>query len=75
MALRKKEKYIFNTQTLSYEKAVVGWGTRILRFLGFMIAAFVFSLVISTIYYRFFDSPKEKILKAELNQLKDKFGK
>lgn len=74
MALRKKEKYIFNTQTLSYEKAVVGWGTRILRFLGFMIAAFVFSLVISTIYYRFFDSPKEKILKAELNQLKDNYS-
>jgi hypothetical protein len=45
MALRKKEKYIFNTQTLSYEKAVVGWGTRILRFLGFMIAAFVFSSI------------------------------
>jgi hypothetical protein len=74
MALRKKEKYIFNTQTLSYEKAVVGWGSRILRFLGFIVSAFVFSLAISTIYYRFFDSPKEKILKAELNQMKDNYS-
>lgn len=74
MAIRKKEKYIFNTNTLSYEKAVVGWGTRIFRFLGFIVAALVFSLAISTIYYRFFDSPKEKILRAELNEMKDQYA-
>ncbi len=75
MALfRKKQKYIFNTQTLSYEKAVVSWTARILRFLGFMVAALVFSLGISTIYYKFFDSPKEKILKAELNEMKDQYS-
>jgi len=73
MALRRNEKYIFNTHTLSYEKAVIGWGTRIFRFLGFIIAALVFSLGISTIYYKFFDSPKEKILKAEVNEMKDQY--
>src|SRR5688572_17792554 len=71
--LKKKDRFIFNTHTLSYEKAVVSWGTRIFRFLGFIIAAFVFSLIISTIYYRFFDSPKEKILKAELSEMKDQY--
>ena len=45
--LKKKDRFVFNTQTLSYEKAVVGWGTRIFRFVAFMVAAFVFSLVIS----------------------------
>lgn len=74
MALRKKEKYIFNTQTLSYEKAVVGWGTRILRVGAFIIAAFVFSLAISTVYYRFFDSPKEKILRSELNEMRGQYA-
>jgi len=73
MALRKKEKYIFNTHTLSYEKAVVSWTSRILRFFAFMAAALVFSLAISTIYYKFFDSPKDKILKAELSEMKDQY--
>lgn len=70
MALRKKEKYIFNTHTLSYEKAVIGWGTRILNALGFIVAASVFSLIISSIYFRFFDSPKDKKLKVELAEMK-----
>ena len=73
MALKRKEKYIFNTHTLSYEKAVVGWGTRIFRVFGFIISTLIFSLAISTIYYKFFDSPKEKILKAELNEMKDQY--
>jgi len=73
MALRRNEKYIFNTHTLSYEKAVIGWGTRIFRFFAFIIAALVFSLGISTVYYKFFDSPKEKILKSELSEMKDQY--
>jgi hypothetical protein len=73
MALGRKQKYVFNTQTLSYEKAVVGWGGRILRFLGLMIAVLVFSLAISTVYYKFVDSPKEKVLKSELNEMKDQY--
>ena len=71
--LKKKDKFIFNTQTLSYEKAVVSWGARIARLLMFMVAALVFSLAISTIYYKFFDSPKEKILKSELSEMKDQY--
>lgn len=71
--LKKKEKFIFNTQTLSYEKAVVGWGTRILRVVGFMVASLVFSLIISAVFYKFFDSPKERILKANLSAMEDKY--
>jgi len=71
--LKKKDRFVFNTHTLIYEKAVVGWGTRIFRFLAFIVAAFMFSLAISTIYYRFFDSPKDKILKAELNEMQNQY--
>lgn len=74
MALfKRKDRYIFNTHTLSYEKAVVSWTTRILRFVGFMVAALVFSLVISTIYYNFFPSPKEKILRSEIAELRNQY--
>lgn len=71
--LKKKDRFVFNTHTLAYEKAVIGWGTRIFRFVSFMVAALVFSLAISTIYYKFFDSPKEKVLKAEMNEMKDQY--
>jgi hypothetical protein len=71
--LKKKEKFIFNTQTLSYEKAVVGWGTRIFRFLSFIVASLVFSLLISAIFYKFFDSPKEQRLKSELSAMQDRY--
>jgi hypothetical protein len=69
----KNEKYVFDPLTLSYEKAVVGWGTRILRLFGFLSASLVFSLAISSIYYSFFSSPKEKVLRNELNIMQDKY--
>lgn len=72
MALRK-EKYIFNAQTLRFEKAVVGLGTRLLRVFGFLSASLIFSLIISTIYYRFIDSPKEKIMRNEINTMRDQY--
>jgi murein DD-endopeptidase MepM/ murein hydrolase activator NlpD len=71
---KKKEKFVFNTHTLSYEKAVVSWGTRIFRVFAFICASIVFSLAISTLAYTFIDSPKEKILKNELNAMKDRYA-
>jgi hypothetical protein len=69
----KNEKYIFNAQTLKYEKAVVGWGKRLLNVFMFVCASVVFSLIISTVVYNFFDSPKEKILRTELNGMKEQY--
>ena len=70
---KKTDKYIFNAQTLKYEKAVVGWGKRLLNIFMFVCASLVFSLIISTIVYNFFDSPKEKILRIELNGMKEQY--
>lgn len=64
-----KAKYYFNTNSLKYEKVVVPWGKRILRALGFIATAIVFSVVIVAIAYAYLDSPKEKQLKREINQL------
>lgn len=64
-----KAKYYFNTNSLKYEKVVVPWGKRILRALGFLATAIVFSVVIVAIAYAYLDSPKEKQLKREISQL------
>lgn len=71
---KRKEKFVFNTTTLSYEKVVVTWGTRIFRVFAFICASIVFSLGISTLAYTFIDSPKEKILKNELSTMKDRYA-
>ena len=70
----KNEKFVFNAQTLKYEKAVVSFGSRLLRVLGFVIASLVFSLIISSIAYMFIDSPKERIFRSELNGLKQQYN-
>jgi len=64
-----KSKYYFNTNSLKYEKVVVSWGKKLLRALGFLATAIVFSVVIVAIAYAYLDSPKEKQLKREINQL------
>ncbi len=64
-----KAKYYFNTHSLKYEKVVTSWRKRILRILGFVTTATVFSVVIVYIAYSLFDSPKEKQLKREISEL------
>jgi murein DD-endopeptidase MepM/ murein hydrolase activator NlpD len=69
MAFRKV-KYFYNTHTLSYEKVKHSWGITLLRVFGFLCAAAVFSVIIMYFAYTYFDSPKEKLLKRELAQMK-----
>jgi murein DD-endopeptidase MepM/ murein hydrolase activator NlpD len=64
-----KAKYYFNTHSLKYEKVVIPWGKRLLRILGFLATAIVFSVIIVAIAYAYLDSPKEKQLKREISQL------
>ncbi|HEX5001332.1 MAG TPA: M23 family metallopeptidase [Bacteroidia bacterium] len=64
-----KAKYYFNTTSLKYEKVVVSWGKKLLRALGFLATAVVFSVIIVAIAYSYLDSPKEKQLKREISQL------
>ena len=64
-----KAKYYFNTNSLRYERAVVSWGKRILRATGFIATAIVFGVAIVAMSYAYLDSPKEKQLKREIDQL------
>ncbi len=64
-----KTKYYFNSQTLKYEKVKLSLRIKILKAIGFLSTAMVFSFVIIALAYTFLDSPKEKQLKREINQL------
>ncbi len=65
----RKEKYYFNTQTLRYEKIVTSSKVKILNIFGFLCGVFVAALILVSITYHFFPSPKEKALLRELGQM------
>ncbi|REJ81606.1 MAG: M23 family peptidase [Bacteroidetes bacterium] len=68
-----KVKYHFNTSTLKYERVVVSWKRRLSRFLGWFATAVVFGVLTMLIAYNFFDSPKEKRLKRQLEEVTYQF--
>ena len=64
-----KAKYHFNTNSLRYEKVVVSFRKRLLRVLGWLATASVFGAITLLLAYSYLDSPKEKQLKRELNEM------
>lgn len=69
----KKIKYFYNTSTLKYEKLVVSLRVKILRILGFISAAIVTGILFLSVAYRFLDSPKEKLLRADIDNMKEEY--
>ena len=64
-----KAKYYFNTDSLRFEKVVVSFRKRFLRVSGWLATALVFGSIVLLFAYSFLDSPKEKQLKRELNEM------
>ena len=67
----KKIKYYYNTHTLRYEKQIVPLRVALLRVLAFISTAIVTGLIIVAIAFRFVDSPKEKLLKVQLERAEE----
>jgi murein DD-endopeptidase MepM/ murein hydrolase activator NlpD len=63
-----KVKYYFNTHSLKYERVIVSWKKKTLRAMGFLSTAVVFAAAIVLLAYNFFNSPKEKKLRRELEE-------
>ena len=63
-----KEKYLFNTKSLTVEKVQVTIWDKVKILLRVMLAGMVFSVIVLSIGYTFFDSPKEKALRREIEQ-------
>ena len=63
--------YYFNPKTLSFEKGKTDWKTVVKRLLWFFAVALSFSVLFLWISFYLFDSPKERILQRENNELKE----
>ena len=62
-------KYFYNDSKLRFEKVEIRWWQRALRILGFVSAVLVFSAVVVGIAYTYIDSPKEKRLLRDIEQM------
>lgn len=61
-----KIKYFYNPHSLDFEKARISVRTLVLRVFGFLSASIVAGASLLLVAYYYIDSPKEKILKREL---------
>ncbi|RMG81642.1 MAG: M23 family metallopeptidase [Bacteroidetes bacterium] len=65
----RKEKFIYNTQTLRYEKVVISTKAKVLRVIGMTCALLVSSFILTIISRQIFPSEKEKALMQDVEQL------
>jgi murein DD-endopeptidase MepM/ murein hydrolase activator NlpD len=63
-----KIKYQFNTKSLAVEPVRESVWDKLKKFLRIVMAGMVFSVIVLSIGYTFFDSPKEKVLLREIEQ-------
>ena len=69
----RKEKFIYNTSTLRYEKVEVSTKERLLKFTGLACAVIVTGFLFTLLVWKLFPSPQEKILLAEIDALKAQY--
>jgi len=70
----KKIKYFYNTHTLRFEKLEISLRRRLLQFFGFMAASIVTGMIIVMITFRYVDSPKEKLLRQDNDNMKENYA-
>ena len=62
-------KYKFNPDSLSFDKIRLGIKSLLVRLLAYFIGSVLVALIYWVIFAAFFDSPKEKALKREVEQM------
>ncbi len=70
----KKVKYYYNTHTLRYEKLETPLRVRLLQLIGFIAASIVTGMIIFMIAFRYIDSPKEKLLRQQNDELSQNYS-
>ena len=68
-----KIKYYYDTKTLSYKPIKLNSGEKIRGYFIFFLSSILLSFFILLIFYQFFDSPKEKRLKLEIQNLTSQY--
>lgn len=64
-----KTKYKFNPESLSFDRIRLGARGLVVKIVTYFFAGIVISIAFNFTFSRFFDSPKERILKRENEQL------
>ncbi len=64
-----KVKYYYDPKTLSYKKIEKSTRNRIRNTVTFIVASALFALLFVSVLFSYFDSPKEKQLRRELDQM------
>lgn len=70
----KKVKYYYNTHTLRYEKLETPLRVRLLQLIGFIAASIVTGMIIFAVAFRYIDSPKEKYLRQQNEDLSNNYS-
>lgn len=66
----QQEKYVYNQQTLQYERVKLNSKDKFIRIAGFASSVIFTALAIFVIAYLYFPSPKEQSLQREIDQMK-----
>lgn len=66
----KRVKFYYDRKSLSYKKIEKTWKSRLKNISVFIAASAFFGGIMLIVAFNFFDSPKEKMLKRELDKLK-----
>jgi len=74
MKFWKRTKYVFNPQTLRYELAQKSTLAIIAQIFSYLLTGIGFAAITIYVAYNFFDSPKEKLLKREIEILKTEYN-
>ncbi len=69
-----KMKYRFDKDSLTYDKIVLTGKQRILRAGTYVLATLIIAVIYNVIFAAFFDTPKEKGLKREIQQMQEQYG-
>ena len=64
-----KIKYYYDTKTLSYKRIELNAFDKFKRSLSYVVASAFTGLIMIVVFFQFFDSPKEKRLKSEIENL------
>ncbi|HMX39374.1 MAG TPA: M23 family metallopeptidase, partial [Saprospiraceae bacterium] len=69
----RKEKFVYNIHTLTYEKVVVPFKTRFWQAFGFFSVVLLTSFLLLAVLYSIFPSPREQELMREIGQMEHKY--
>ncbi|HPH38004.1 MAG TPA: M23 family peptidase, partial [Sediminibacterium sp.] len=69
----KKVKYYYNTHNMRFEKLTTPLRVRLLQVLGYIAASIVTGILIFAITFRCIDSPTEKLLRQQNDDLKQNY--